>query len=77
MLTDDGLASDSQFRFVIRDAETHETVWGLTEHARKVPCCKATATKTSSRHWPRLSPKCGELRGLRPRTPRRISLHFW
>ena len=34
VLTDDGLASDSQFRFVIRDAETHETVWGLTEHAQ-------------------------------------------
>src|SRR5215469_1703280 len=25
---------DSQFRLVIRDAKTHETLWGLTEHAQ-------------------------------------------
>jgi hypothetical protein len=34
VLTDDGPATDSQFRVVIRDAKTHETLWGLTEHAR-------------------------------------------
>ena len=33
-LTDDSTASDSQFRIVIRDAKTHETLWGLTEHAQ-------------------------------------------
>jgi hypothetical protein len=33
-LTDDNTASDSQFRMVIRDAKTHETLWGLTEHAQ-------------------------------------------
>lgn len=30
----DNPAYDSQFRFVIRDAKTHETLWGLTEHAQ-------------------------------------------
>ena len=34
VLTDDSPASDSQFRFVIRDVKTHETLWGLTEHAQ-------------------------------------------
>ena len=34
MLTDDSPASDSQFRFVFRDVKTHETLWGLTEHAQ-------------------------------------------
>ena len=34
VLRDDGTASDSQFRFVIRDAKSHETLWGLTEHAQ-------------------------------------------
>ena len=34
VLADDSPASDSQFRFVIRDAKTHETLWGLTEHAQ-------------------------------------------
>lgn len=34
MLTDDRLESDSQFRLVIRDAKTHQTLWGLTEHAQ-------------------------------------------
>jgi hypothetical protein len=33
-LSDDSTASDSQFRMVIRDAKTHETLWGLTEHAQ-------------------------------------------
>jgi hypothetical protein len=33
-LVDDNTASDSQFRIVIRDAKTHETLWGLTEHAQ-------------------------------------------
>jgi hypothetical protein len=33
-LSDDSTESDSQFRLVIRDAKTHETLWGLTEHAR-------------------------------------------
>jgi hypothetical protein len=33
------VASDSQFRIVIRDTKTHETLWGLTEHVQgaKVP----------------------------------------
>lgn len=34
VLGDDSPASDSQFRFVIRDAKTHQTLWGLTEHAQ-------------------------------------------
>lgn len=34
MLTDDSPAFDSQFRIVIRDPKTHETLWGLTEHAQ-------------------------------------------
>ena len=34
VLTDDSPASDSQFRFVIHDVKTHETLWGLTEHAQ-------------------------------------------
>lgn len=34
VLTNDSTASDSQFRFVIRDAKSHETLWGLTEHAQ-------------------------------------------
>jgi hypothetical protein len=34
VLSDDGPAFDSQFRIVIRDPKTHETLWGLTEHAR-------------------------------------------
>jgi hypothetical protein len=33
-LSDDSTASDSQFRMVIRDAKTHEKLWGLTEHAQ-------------------------------------------
>jgi hypothetical protein len=33
-LSDDSTESDSQFRLVIRDAKTHETLWGLTEHAQ-------------------------------------------
>jgi hypothetical protein len=33
-LTDDSTESDSQFRLVIRDPKTHETLWGLTEHAQ-------------------------------------------
>jgi hypothetical protein len=33
-LTDDSTSSDAQFRLVIRDAKTHETLWGLTEHAK-------------------------------------------
>jgi hypothetical protein len=28
------LAYDPQFRLVIRDGKTHETLWGLTEHAQ-------------------------------------------
>jgi len=34
VLADDSTASDSQFRFVIRDSRSHETLWGLTEHAQ-------------------------------------------
>ena len=34
ILADDNPVFDSQFRFVIRDAKTHETLWGLTEHAQ-------------------------------------------
>jgi hypothetical protein len=33
VMKDDTPASDSQLRFVIRDAKTHETLWALTEHA--------------------------------------------
>ena len=33
-LTDDSPAFDSQFRIVNRDPKTHETLWGLTEHAQ-------------------------------------------
>jgi hypothetical protein len=33
-LSDGSTESDSQFRLVIRDAKTHETLWGLTEHAQ-------------------------------------------
>jgi hypothetical protein len=33
-LTDDSTSSDAQLRLVIRDAKTHETLWGLTEHAK-------------------------------------------
>jgi hypothetical protein len=33
-LSGDSTASDSQFRIVIRDAKTRETLWGLTEHAQ-------------------------------------------
>jgi hypothetical protein len=33
-LADDTTESDSQFRIVIRDPKTHETLWGLTEHAQ-------------------------------------------
>ena len=34
VLGDESVASDSQFRIVLRDATTHETLWGLTEHAQ-------------------------------------------
>ncbi len=34
MLSDDSPEVDSQFRIVIRDAKTHQTLWGLTEHAQ-------------------------------------------
>lgn len=34
LMTDNDVAYDSQFRFVIRDVKTHETIWGLTEHAQ-------------------------------------------
>jgi len=34
VLSDDSPAIDSQFRVVIRDAKTHQTLWGLTEHAQ-------------------------------------------
>ncbi len=34
VLADDSPAFDSQFRVVIRDMKTHETLWGLTEHAQ-------------------------------------------
>jgi hypothetical protein len=34
VLSDDSPAFDSQFRIVIRDPKTHETLWGLTEHAQ-------------------------------------------
>jgi hypothetical protein len=33
-LEDDSTESDAQFRLVIRDAKTHETLWRLTEHAK-------------------------------------------
>jgi hypothetical protein len=33
-LSDDSSESDSQFHLVIRDPKTHETLWGLTEHAQ-------------------------------------------
>jgi hypothetical protein len=33
VLADDDPATDTQFRMVIRDTKTHETLWGLTEHA--------------------------------------------
>jgi hypothetical protein len=33
-LSDDDPATDSQLRVVIRDPKTHETLWGLTEHAQ-------------------------------------------
>jgi hypothetical protein len=36
ILSDDDPALDSQFRVVIRDPKTHETLWGLTEHAQGV-----------------------------------------
>ena len=32
--TDNYPASDSQFHLAIRDVKTHETLWGLTEHAQ-------------------------------------------
>jgi len=35
VLGDDSVVSDSQFRIVLRDAKTNETLWGLTEHARR------------------------------------------
>jgi hypothetical protein len=34
VLSDDDPASDSQFRMVILEAKTHQTLWGLTEHAQ-------------------------------------------
>jgi hypothetical protein len=34
VLADDSPAFDPQFRVVIRDVKTHETLWGLTEHAQ-------------------------------------------
>lgn len=34
VLSDDGPAIDSQFRMVIRDAKTRQTLWGLTKHAQ-------------------------------------------
>jgi hypothetical protein len=34
VLSDDGPAIDSQFRMVMRDAKTHQTLWGITEHAQ-------------------------------------------
>jgi hypothetical protein len=34
VLSNDSPAFDSQFRVVIRDAKTHQTLWGLTEHAQ-------------------------------------------
>ena len=33
-LSDDSTLSDSQFRLFIRDAKSHETLWGLTGHAQ-------------------------------------------
>jgi hypothetical protein len=33
-LSEDTTASDPQFRLVIREAKSHETLWGLTEHAQ-------------------------------------------
>jgi len=33
-LADASPASDSQFRIVIRDVKTHETLWALTEHVQ-------------------------------------------
>ena len=33
VMQDDSPASDSQLRLVIRDAKTHQALWGLTEHA--------------------------------------------
>jgi hypothetical protein len=30
----DSAAYDSQFRLVIREAKSHETLWGLTEHTQ-------------------------------------------
>jgi hypothetical protein len=34
VLSDDSPLVDSQFRIVIRDARSHHTLWGLTEHAQ-------------------------------------------
>jgi hypothetical protein len=34
VMADDTPASDSQLRFVIRDARTQQTLWGLTAHAQ-------------------------------------------
>lgn len=34
ILSDDSPEVDSQFRIDIRDAQTHQTLWGLTEHAQ-------------------------------------------
>lgn len=34
-LADDSVAYDSRLRLVIRDLKTHETLWGVTEHAQE------------------------------------------
>jgi hypothetical protein len=35
VLDNDSVAYDAQFRLVIRDVKTRETLWGLTEHAQE------------------------------------------
>ena len=35
VLSDDNPMFDSQLRMVIRDAKTHQTLWGLTEHVQE------------------------------------------
>ena len=56
--------------------EDRETLWGLAEHAQGA-VLQSNRDKTSSRRWEQLSPKCRELRGQGPRSPRRISPRFW
>jgi hypothetical protein len=34
VLADDSPEVDSQFRIAIRDAKSHQSLWGLTEHAQ-------------------------------------------